>query len=96
MLGGAPIAAIVQMPLQLAVGYWMVVPIYRVSLRILTAVLPGDALDELTMRVFNGLIGVAFALGDPLVCLLFRLKASWFPVDQYPIFAPTVTLYVLK
>lgn len=61
IFGGAPWTAISSMPLIAGVGYWMWVPIYRFAVRLLTVFLPGDSVDGLAIRFFNGMLGLAFA-----------------------------------
>ncbi|ETX08311.1 hypothetical protein [Candidatus Entotheonella palauensis] len=69
------------LPFLAPIMYFILLPIYYITAKILTAIL-GDIIEG-AINLMTFLCSFAIAIGDPLVFILHKFKPEFVPVDEY-------------
>lgn len=72
--------------------YLFFLPIFFISAKIFTAFVGG--LGEFVVGIFTIFLGLAVAVGDPLVFTLHKLKPALVPTERFNFLNPTLVLFV--
>lgn len=81
------------LPFLLPIGYLFLLPIYLISAKIVTTFIGG--IGELAVGLTTMFLGLALAVGDPLVFILHRTNPAMVPTEKFKLLNFSLVLYVL-